>query len=59
MLHMPQLCYAISAAGLAAVMRLTNLRHLRLVTYGAHIMDADFCCLAGDARISSCYDCIS
>ena len=55
MLHMPQLCYAISAAGLAAVMRLTNLRHLRLVTYGAHIMDADFCCLAGDARIFSYY----
>lgn len=47
MLHMPQLCYAISAKGLASVMGLTRLRHLRLVTYSAHLTDAEFHSLAG------------
>lgn len=47
LLNMPQLCYPIPAQSFASVMHLTQLRHLRLVTYGAHISDDEFASLSG------------
>jgi len=47
LLNLPQLCSPLPAHTYAAVMRLTQLRHLRLVTYGAHISDSEFACLSG------------
>ncbi len=51
LLSMPQLCYPIPGPTYASLMRLTELRHLRLVTYGAHISDSEFACLSGSLSI--------
>lgn len=47
LLNLPQLCNPLPAHTFASVMRLTQLRHLRLITYGAHISDHEFASLSG------------